>query len=525
MCAVQVQAATEPSTAAGSSSRAEAPTSRQSSTSTADVVTVNVGGKLFTTTRSTLCHFEGSRLEAMFSGRWDASMPRDSAGNPFIDRDPEFFGVILNMLRDFDAAGGYFASQAQEEAAVAASLHGVASGPSSSVASGSHPLAVPETSFETVDPIGSTGAPTPAGAGSGAGAPDGAGAGSDRGPRQHHHHHHLHDSSGLGFGEEEGTSVTIDVPPEERGRFVRELDWYHLTEHVYGSPFPSSNVLSRDARLQLFHMFDETAHAGEQWELLYQASTHGLTPAAFHGRCDDAGPTVVLVRTELDCVFGGYYDGSWSPARHTNLAKSRSFLFIFETLRGSCAHKLRVDADPAGKPLVSQDPGFGPLFGVYVPQKRSPSRGAHEAGDRRAGHRRDASGEWQQQHAAGGGETGPAAAGVQPGPAGFRGGGAGGIGRDRQRGDAEQGILAGGGDEDEEPMQIKNAICAIHSVNPRIGFATLGTPGCPYESPPGWIDCRHITGTASGQFTIQEIEVFAVRGTLERKAQERASSS
>ena len=55
-----------------------------------------------------MCHFEETRLEAMFSGRWDASLPRDSSGNPFIDRDPEFFGVILNILRDLDAAGGYF---------------------------------------------------------------------------------------------------------------------------------------------------------------------------------------------------------------------------------------------------------------------------------------------------------------------------------------------------------------------------------------------------------------------------------
>jgi hypothetical protein len=37
-------------------------------------------------------------LEAMFSGRW--AIQTDKKGAYFIDRDPTYFGVILNFLRD-----------------------------------------------------------------------------------------------------------------------------------------------------------------------------------------------------------------------------------------------------------------------------------------------------------------------------------------------------------------------------------------------------------------------------------------
>eukprot|EP00743_Colponemidia_sp_Colp-15_P008877 GILK01009687.1.p1 GENE.GILK01009687.1~~GILK01009687.1.p1 ORF type:complete len:231 (-),score=40.05 GILK01009687.1:122-775(-) len=66
-----------------------------------EVVDVNVGGGKFTTARSTLCRFEGTKLEAMFSGRWKMALDRE--GRVFIDRDPKFFGTILNFLRDPEA--------------------------------------------------------------------------------------------------------------------------------------------------------------------------------------------------------------------------------------------------------------------------------------------------------------------------------------------------------------------------------------------------------------------------------------
>ncbi|CAL1525959.1 unnamed protein product [Lymnaea stagnalis] len=67
-----------------------------------DWVTLNVGGKLFTTTRGTLTRFDGdSMLARMFSTdkeiEWYSRM--DESGAYLIDRSPLYFEPILNYLR------------------------------------------------------------------------------------------------------------------------------------------------------------------------------------------------------------------------------------------------------------------------------------------------------------------------------------------------------------------------------------------------------------------------------------------
>ena len=60
-------------------------------------VKLNVGGKKFETTLTTLTTYPDSMLGAMFSGRHE--VPPDEEGCVFIDRDGKHFGTILNFLR------------------------------------------------------------------------------------------------------------------------------------------------------------------------------------------------------------------------------------------------------------------------------------------------------------------------------------------------------------------------------------------------------------------------------------------
>lgn len=62
-----------------------------------DLIKLNVGGVLYTTTKATLSRIPNSMLGAMFNG----SMPTtiDSDGNYFIDRDGHLFNYVLNFLR------------------------------------------------------------------------------------------------------------------------------------------------------------------------------------------------------------------------------------------------------------------------------------------------------------------------------------------------------------------------------------------------------------------------------------------
>lgn len=62
-----------------------------------EIITLNVGGKLFTTTKHTLLSVNDTFFTALFSGR--LSTYNDSSGAIFIDRTPELFAIILNFLR------------------------------------------------------------------------------------------------------------------------------------------------------------------------------------------------------------------------------------------------------------------------------------------------------------------------------------------------------------------------------------------------------------------------------------------
>lgn len=61
------------------------------------VVSLNVGGHVYTTTLYTITQYSDSKLARLFSG--ESQVPRDHKGNYFIDRDGALFKHVLNFLR------------------------------------------------------------------------------------------------------------------------------------------------------------------------------------------------------------------------------------------------------------------------------------------------------------------------------------------------------------------------------------------------------------------------------------------
>ena len=62
-----------------------------------ELIQLNVGGTIYTTTKATLSRYPNTMLGAMFNG----SMPTtvDERGHYFIDRDGTLFGYVLNFFR------------------------------------------------------------------------------------------------------------------------------------------------------------------------------------------------------------------------------------------------------------------------------------------------------------------------------------------------------------------------------------------------------------------------------------------
>ena len=63
-----------------------------------DKIHLNVGGTEMYALRETLTKIKGSRLEALFSGRWEDKLLRDEKGRVFIDMDARYFKKIMEHL-------------------------------------------------------------------------------------------------------------------------------------------------------------------------------------------------------------------------------------------------------------------------------------------------------------------------------------------------------------------------------------------------------------------------------------------
>lgn len=66
-----------------------------------DLIEINAGGKIIAAKRSTLTQFKGTRLEALFSGRWDKKLQRDSDGRIFLDVNSHAFQKIVDFLHEW----------------------------------------------------------------------------------------------------------------------------------------------------------------------------------------------------------------------------------------------------------------------------------------------------------------------------------------------------------------------------------------------------------------------------------------
>ena len=46
--------------------------------------------------------------------------------------------------------------------------------------------------------------------------------------------------------------------------------------------------------------------------LIYRGSEDGFTAAVFHSKCDQKGPTLIIIKSEFGKIFGGFTDIDWN---------------------------------------------------------------------------------------------------------------------------------------------------------------------------------------------------------------------
>lgn len=95
--------------------------------------------------------------------------------------------------------------------------------------------------------------------------------------------------------------------------------------------------------------------------LLYKASVHGYTASAFHQRCDQQGPTLIVAYLNSGDILGGYTSQDYTQARQY-VNDEKAFLFTFQ---GTTPVQFKV-ITPNGNQARYDDYNNGPCFGNEV---------------------------------------------------------------------------------------------------------------------------------------------------------------
>ena len=171
------------------------------------------------------------------------------------------------------------------------------------------------------------------------------------------------------------------ILPEERlrKRLISEAKFYKLNAflHVLTEPerqeeerkarlFADSTLLTKEHMLKLNEFYDKI---DQQWELIYKGTRDGFEATTFHQLCNNKGPTMTIIRSTNDCLFGGYASQAWiSRGNYVNAAGS--FLFLLTNANGNQPTKFLYNNNNYA---FYDNQTYGPTFGnghdLYIADK------------------------------------------------------------------------------------------------------------------------------------------------------------
>ena len=66
----------------------------------------------------------------------------------------------------------------------------------------------------------------------------------------------------------------------------------------------------------------------KKFTMLYKWSSHGWDPKTLHNKCDNRGPTLTVMKSKVNKIFGGFAFESWQSHKNGEW-KNDSNVFIF----------------------------------------------------------------------------------------------------------------------------------------------------------------------------------------------------
>ena len=109
---------------------------------------------------------------------------------------------------------------------------------------------------------------------------------------------------------------------------------YYSTETPINSL--NSAIIKNKEQLMFLKQYIEKGKSKRiKMELLYSATKDGGDPSIFHQKCDDISPTLTVIKTNTDKIFGGYTTQSWNGNNKMKFIKKtmRHFALIYVKIK------------------------------------------------------------------------------------------------------------------------------------------------------------------------------------------------
>jgi hypothetical protein len=111
-------------------------------------------------------------------------------------------------------------------------------------------------------------------------------------------------------------------------RLKRELDMVRPKKVRVADKFLLETNLVQNPQIKAFILENLPGLENVETVLLYRGSRDGWLSTNFHVKCDNKGPTIVLIRTTKGRVSGGYTSETWeTPPGNRWKQDANAFLF------------------------------------------------------------------------------------------------------------------------------------------------------------------------------------------------------
>ncbi|CAF0959568.1 unnamed protein product [Adineta steineri] len=174
-------------------------------------------------------------------------------------------------------------------------------------------------------------------------------------------------------------SIPNDIMTNEplRQLLIREAEYFCMDNLIYilkeperrrqqeeeerlriENTFPNRTLLRPEHKVKLNEFY---GNINQRWELIYQATRDGFSGDAFHSRCDNKGPTMTIIQSDNNYIFGGYTSVSWTSSEGW-LNDGTAFLFTLTNPHNIPPTKYTIMSDLATRAIYNYS-GYGPMFG------------------------------------------------------------------------------------------------------------------------------------------------------------------